>query len=273
MPENFDASVVEALKAPLDRSNVKERSQAGRTLSYVEGWHVIAEANRIFGFGGWDRETIDLRETNRDLVTLTGRNNEAYQQWRVGYIAKVRVTVGSVVREGTGYGSGMGKPEGIGDAVEGAIKEAETDAMKRALMTFGNPFGLALYDKQQANVAEFTGPATVAPPAAPATNGKPMLQREKKALWGELADELRACETPEKLDALAGSPRFMQEAAKLKPGDGEHLQNLYDTLAKDFEERAGRPIRPPNFDSLEPSGIPDDLPPHISEGARNLSAG
>ncbi len=35
-----------------------------------------------------------------------------------------------------------------------AIKEAETDAMKRALMTFGNPFGLALYDKDQANVVD-----------------------------------------------------------------------------------------------------------------------
>ena len=33
-------------------------------------------------------------------------------------------------------------------------KEAETDARKRALMTFGNPFGLALYDKTQANVAD-----------------------------------------------------------------------------------------------------------------------
>lgn len=31
-------------------------------------------------------------------------------------------------------------------------KEAETDAMKRALMTFGNPFGLALYDKRQREV-------------------------------------------------------------------------------------------------------------------------
>ena len=28
----------------------------------------------------------------------------------------------------------------LGQAHESAIKEAETDAMKRALMTFGNPF-------------------------------------------------------------------------------------------------------------------------------------
>jgi len=44
-----------------------------------------------------------------------------------------------------------------GRAHEPAIKEAETDAMKRALMTFGNPFGLALYDKQQRQVSTAGG--------------------------------------------------------------------------------------------------------------------
>jgi hypothetical protein len=38
------------------------------------------------------------------------------------------------------------------DAVEGATKEAATDALKRAARTFGNVFGLALYDKSRANV-------------------------------------------------------------------------------------------------------------------------
>jgi hypothetical protein len=33
-----------------------------------------------------------------------------------------------------------------------ALKAAETDATKRALATFGNPFGLALYDHEQAGV-------------------------------------------------------------------------------------------------------------------------
>jgi recombination DNA repair RAD52 pathway protein len=69
-------------------------------------------------------------------------------------MAKVRIAVRAsnlmVVREGTGYGSGI-SPR-LGDAYESAIKEAESDAMKRALMTFGNKFGLALYDKDQTNV-------------------------------------------------------------------------------------------------------------------------
>jgi hypothetical protein len=45
----------------------------------------------------------------------------------------------------------------LGQAHESALKEAETDAMKRALMTFGNPFGLALYDKRQRQVSSAAG--------------------------------------------------------------------------------------------------------------------
>jgi hypothetical protein len=55
-----------------------------------------------------------------------------------------------MVREGTGFGAASDR-----DAVaahELAIKAAETDATKRALATFGNRFGLALYDKALAGV-------------------------------------------------------------------------------------------------------------------------
>src|SRR3546814_5254856 len=66
-------------------------------------------------------------------------------------MAKVRITVGGVLREGCGFGQGIDKD--VGQAHESAIKESETDAMKRALMTFGNQFGLALYYKTPANVS------------------------------------------------------------------------------------------------------------------------
>lgn len=171
----------DCLKAPLSRDNVKTRDQGGKKLSYIEGWVVIKEANRIFGFGGWNRETILLQETNRTLVDLKS-NGGAYQQWRVGYIAKVRLTVGDVVREGTGYGSGMAKPEALGDAVEGAIKEAETDAMKRGFMTFGNPFGLALYDKEQSGV-EQNAPAVHEVPKTIASDINEAMQKARK--WAE----------------------------------------------------------------------------------------
>jgi len=149
---SFTEKQIAELGKPLNRAHVKPPAP-GKYGDYIEGWRTIDEANRIFGFDGWSRETIILAERHRELVTLTEKNGP-YQQWRVAYEAKVRVVAGGIAREGTGFGHGQGKPEALGDAIESAAKEAETDAMKRALMTFGNPFGLALYDKTQANVAD-----------------------------------------------------------------------------------------------------------------------
>ena len=65
------------------------------------------------------------------------------------YVARVRVKVragdNEICREGRGSGHGRGYTPG--EAHESALKEAETDAMKRALTTFGHPLGLALYDR------------------------------------------------------------------------------------------------------------------------------
>lgn len=137
------------LGKPLDRSHVAQRKQGGGNVSYIEAWHAIAEANRIFGFDAWNRETIELRQLGEPNL---GKDKYGNDQWRVNYMARVRVTVGEIIREGSGFGQGIDKD--VGQAHESALKEAETDAMKRALMTFGNPFGLALYDKTQASVAD-----------------------------------------------------------------------------------------------------------------------
>jgi len=150
---------IEKLIAPLDRKHVKERTQGGRPLSYIEGWHVIREANRIFGFGGWHRETEEMRcvvEKEREI----GRDKKP--GWSVTYVARVRIAVGGTCRDGTGTGSGIDVD--LGQAHESAAKEAETDATKRALMTFGYPFGLALYDKSQEHVVDSPEPAVVLPP-------------------------------------------------------------------------------------------------------------
>lgn len=149
------------LGKPLNSANVKTRDQGRSTLSYVEAWHVIAEANRIFDFDAWDRETISnvcVSERERKV----GKGQYEKDGWGVTYIAKVRITVGGVVREGTGAGHGIDVDLGL--AHESAAKESESDAMKRALMTFGNPFGLALYDKTQANVTDDTPPKPSARP-------------------------------------------------------------------------------------------------------------
>jgi DNA repair and recombination protein RAD52 len=143
MEQAFEPVEIKELEKKLDPKNVSKRKQSGFELSYIEGWHAIAEANRIFGFDAWTRETVDLIENH---PPFQNQNNKHVVSFR----ARVKVTIKGVIREGTGHGSGISA--NLNDAYEGAIKEAETDAMKRALMTFGNPFGLALYDKKQVNV-------------------------------------------------------------------------------------------------------------------------
>src|SRR4051794_20644150 len=141
----FTEAQVKSLEAKLSPKRIKTRQANGYTLSYLEGWHVIAEANRIFGYDAWDRRT---RSNTCVWSTTKGAVCHA------AYTAKVRVSVRAgeltIVREGSG--SGEGKALTPGEAHELALKAAETDATKRALATFGNPFGLALYDREQAGV-------------------------------------------------------------------------------------------------------------------------
>jgi hypothetical protein len=164
----FSADQITALSAPLDRAKVRQRRQGRSQVSYLEGWQVIAEANRIFGFDGWQRETIALRCVHQSERLI---GEEQRPGWGVTYTARVRIGVSSagqpaLIREGCGAGHGIDTD--LGQAHESALKEAETDAMKRALMTFGNPFGLALYDKQQREVTGASGGGAARPANQPA---------------------------------------------------------------------------------------------------------
>lgn len=163
------------LSAKLDSRHVKPPKQYGPKGDYLEGWFVIAEANRIFGFGAWSYEIADLR-------LVSERDREIGPQKKPGfgvtYIARIVVTVGGVQREDVGAGHGYDVDCGL--AHESAIKEAVTDALKRALRTFGNPFGLALYDKERAGVQDTAS-----------------IEREAKADTDAQAAimEIEACET------------------------------------------------------------------------------
>lgn len=131
------------LEAPLDPRHVKAPSGTfGPKGDYLEGWHVINELNRIFGFDGWSY-TIDL---SRDAL----EKDDVKSQWQAAYTCVCTLRIGEVTRQDVGFGSGFAKQ--VGDAIQGATKEAATDALKRAARTFGNAFGLALYDKTRVNV-------------------------------------------------------------------------------------------------------------------------
>jgi len=133
----FTKEQTEQLNQPIDPKVVAYRKQGNMQLAYLESWYVINEANRIFGFDGWSSETIQLDCVQSDEFCVT-------------YIAKVRVTVGDVIREGVGAGHGKGERVNLGDKHESAVKEAESDARKRAFMQFGSQLGLSLYDRSKA---------------------------------------------------------------------------------------------------------------------------
>jgi len=151
----FSAKQVQALRRHLSSRNIRTREAHGRELSYIEGWYAISEANRIFGFDGWNRETVEFR-------CVLGRENRG--SFLAVYVARVRITVhadgATLVREG--HGSGEGRGTSPGEVHDIAIKAAETDATKRALATFGKPFGLELYRQSRVQAADLKSP--VIPP-------------------------------------------------------------------------------------------------------------
>src|SRR6185312_7398757 len=148
----FSAKQVKALRRNPDHRYVRRREINGRALSYIEGWYAVSEANRIFGFDGWSRETTE----SRCVLARESRGN-----FIAVYLAKVRITViaggASIVREGHGTGDSRG--EAPGEVHDTALKAAETDATKRALATFGKPFGLELYRAAKPARVEAPSPA------------------------------------------------------------------------------------------------------------------
>lgn len=214
-----------ALEAPLDRAHVKTREQATLRLSYIEAWHAIAEANRIFGFDGWTRRTLELKCV-QEAARKVGK--EGSDGWGVSYLCRVEVSALGVTREGCGAGHGIDRDLGL--AHESAAKEAESDAMKRALATFGNQFGLALYDKAQVAVTGSQRPQAATPAARPMPSRPPAIPTMG-------ADE------PE-----TGSLTITRVYSQLKPyaiilSDGRKMTFFSDSLLDQAKALEGMPVR------------------------------
>ena len=140
----FSTSQLRQLRAPIRPEVVKQREIEGKVLHYLEGWHIISEANRIFGYDGWDRETLQSQCVWQKQIDY---------RYAAAYLTRVKITVraGEQIIQREGLGSGEALAGTAGQAHERASKAAETDATKRALSTFGNSFGLSLYkDKSEA---------------------------------------------------------------------------------------------------------------------------
>ena len=227
----FSSKQARALRRKLNRRNVHSRQVEGRSVDYVEGWFAIAEANAIFGFDGWDREMIHFERlyerTRNDWVCC-------------GYVARVRIRVRvgdtSILREGTGWGSATSIQPA--EAHERALKAAETDGTKRALATFGNRFGLGLYDKEQIGV-------TAKKPLA--VSGRTLFDPSGHTFADNLSPEsfcsalrqiAEKISEPSELEALEhwnrdGIAALRVDAPNLKTAKDIHYADILERLIKD----------------------------------------
>ena len=146
--DGLPPAVTEKLGQPLDPALVSQRKgRGGRTFDYLEGHAVIAQANAIFGYGGWGYEVVG-HVTLRRIETVDTQTGEV--KVSPGYSAPVRVTVaGALPRTDLGVHP---VTEDNFDGHDTAMKGAVTDGMKRAFRSFGIQFGNGFYgDEAPAN--------------------------------------------------------------------------------------------------------------------------
>jgi hypothetical protein len=143
--------IVEELRKPLDPNRVRSREGRGRTrYEYLAGHDVKRRANEIFGFGNWGHTIVEQAEIG--AIEVQSSREGGGTGWHVAYRCIVRVWVrhdgGLFETHGSGYGDGVEyTPAARLTACELALKESETDALKRAFTDLGDQFGLILYAK------------------------------------------------------------------------------------------------------------------------------
>ena len=139
--DGLPPGVTTKLAEPLDEGLVSHRrGRRGRSFAYLEGRTAIEQANRVFGHGGWGYDLVG-EVTLREGESVDPQTGEA-KPWRA-YAATVRVTVpGSPPRTDTGF---QAVAEETVEGHETAHKGAVTDALKRALRSYGDQFGNSLY--------------------------------------------------------------------------------------------------------------------------------
>lgn len=131
-------------------------SKNAKGQSHVEAWDVRRHLIRIFGFGGFDIETIrcDLvKEIENAPGTIKYSDGKSNQKpiWTIVYRAEVRLTVkapdGTVIAryEDGATGDAVNQPS-LGDAHDMAMKTALSQGLKRCAVNLGDQFGLSLYN-------------------------------------------------------------------------------------------------------------------------------
>src|SRR6266446_303408 len=255
---DFSKTQLRRLRGKLDRRHVQSREVEGRSIDYIEGWFAIAQANAIFGFAGWDREMTHFeRLYERSRVDVTS----------CAYLARVRIRVRTgrtvILREGTGSGSATANSSG--EAHERALKAAETDATKRALATFGNCFGLGLYDKEQNGVTARKAAVAKSFSLYDPTGALFAENLSPEGFCTGLRQLIEATTAPLELETLArcnkeGMSRLRDDAPKLKTAKNVHYADILERLINVRLESRTQSPRPNGNETSEHAEVPSPTP-------------
>lgn len=135
------ATLQSRLEKQLGPEYISSRSgPSGQKVHYVAAEKCISLANEVFGFNGW---SSSIQNIQVDFVD----ENPQTMKISLGLSVIVRVTLrDGTFHEDIGYGH-IENCKGKAAAFEKAKKEGTTDALKRALRSFGNVLGNCIYDK------------------------------------------------------------------------------------------------------------------------------
>lgn len=142
----FAPEQVERLLRPIKENRVYE----AQGQSHVAAWDVSAHLTRMFGFGNWEKEILELTMISCAIGEDIGLANK--KGWYVTYLCRMRLRVrdqfGRLVWENddVATGSAQNQPS-LGDAHDLAAKNAVSYALKRCAKDLGDQFGLSLYRK------------------------------------------------------------------------------------------------------------------------------
>lgn len=141
----YTAQEIATLQSRLDKQLGPEYissrpGAAGQKVHYLAAEKVINLANEVFGFNGWSSSIQQIQ------IDFVDENQSGKISLGLSVIVRVTLKDGTF-HEDVGYGH-IENCKGKAAAFEKAKKEGATDALKRALRTFGNILGNCIYDKE-----------------------------------------------------------------------------------------------------------------------------
>lgn len=236
----------EKLDQNIPREVITTRTQAGKSLSYLETWYVIDRLNQVLGTENWSWVIQRLEPIPGDKIGFICH----------GVLSAV-IDGKQVHKTGLGYGS----DKGTFNAGEMASKEAESDSLKRAAMKFGRSLGLALYDKSQEFVDEanetkpqtrtaVTKPTDTKTTIPTATASKPITgtqtnntalsteggtKTDTKILRTKLKSAFEVLSAQKKITGAAFKTKYL-EGNKLDGATDAQVINALNLIKSDFKE-------------------------------------